>query len=192
MFLEANIMHYFFFSNGGWQWSVRSLLHCLGSFLPLQPISPLCTPFTGFSRNGSSALFPRLQPYFPVREIRHDRRLHPPLGSRALQVQRQRCAPISLRSSPVMKLILTVVWTVLHDPESKFSKKELEKMGYCRPIVDHASARIRAIARYKKWVASWGFGAGDSCWLSNLFWLVLGVPIMSRCRFAFHRSFVGV
>jgi deoxyribodipyrimidine photo-lyase len=30
------------------------------------------------------------------------------------------------------------------------SKKEIEKLGYVMPIVDHAKARKRAIARYKK------------------------------------------
>ncbi|KAM0753516.1 hypothetical protein T439DRAFT_322411 [Meredithblackwellia eburnea MCA 4105] len=38
---------------------------------------------------------------------------------------------------------------VIHDPSSALSKKELEKMGYCAPIVDHKMARVRAIARYK-------------------------------------------
>lgn len=37
----------------------------------------------------------------------------------------------------------------LHDPSSHLSSKELEKRGYPKPIVDHASARKRAIARYK-------------------------------------------
>jgi len=39
--------------------------------------------------------------------------------------------------------------TALHDPSSKFSKRELERMGYMWPLVDHAKARKRAIARYQ-------------------------------------------
>ena len=39
----------------------------------------------------------------------------------------------------------------IHDPSAKLSKKELEKLGYPMPIVDHAKARLRAIARYKKY-----------------------------------------
>ncbi|KAK4704489.1 deoxyribodipyrimidine photo-lyase, partial [Phenoliferia sp. Uapishka_3] len=37
----------------------------------------------------------------------------------------------------------------IHDPSAKLSKKELAKIGYPSPIVDHAKSRIRAIARYK-------------------------------------------
>lgn len=38
----------------------------------------------------------------------------------------------------------------IHEPSSQFSAKELEKMGYCAPMVHHAKARVKAIARFKK------------------------------------------
>ncbi|KDE06346.1 hypothetical protein MVLG_03383 [Microbotryum lychnidis-dioicae p1A1 Lamole] len=37
----------------------------------------------------------------------------------------------------------------IHEPSATMSKKEIEKMGYVMPIVDHAKARKRAIARFK-------------------------------------------
>lgn len=58
--------------------------------------------------------------------------------------------PPSSVISPPFHLARLTDRTVLHDPSSKYSKKELERMGYCAPIVDHAKARVRAIARYKK------------------------------------------
>jgi deoxyribodipyrimidine photo-lyase len=53
-----------------------------------------------------------------------------------------------LPSSAVVAL-LTQRPSAIHDPGLTLSKKELQKMGYCAPIVDHTKARIRAIARYK-------------------------------------------
>lgn len=37
----------------------------------------------------------------------------------------------------------------VHDPHGRLNKKEFAKLGYPAPIVDHAKARKRAIARYK-------------------------------------------
>ncbi|SCV74778.1 BQ2448_7807 [Microbotryum intermedium] len=37
----------------------------------------------------------------------------------------------------------------IHEPSAMMSKKEIEKLGYVMPIVDHAKARKRAIARFK-------------------------------------------
>jgi deoxyribodipyrimidine photo-lyase len=37
----------------------------------------------------------------------------------------------------------------LHDPSTTLGKAGLAKIGYPAPIVDHAKARLRAIARYK-------------------------------------------
>ena len=37
----------------------------------------------------------------------------------------------------------------IHDPHGSLSPKEFEKLGYPKPIVDHAKARQRALFRYK-------------------------------------------
>lgn len=37
----------------------------------------------------------------------------------------------------------------IHDPYKRLSKAEFEKLGYPKPIVDHAEARQRALRRYK-------------------------------------------
>jgi deoxyribodipyrimidine photo-lyase len=38
----------------------------------------------------------------------------------------------------------------IHDPHGKLSPKEFAKLNYPAPIVDHAKARARALARYKQ------------------------------------------
>lgn len=40
-------------------------------------------------------------------------------------------------------------FAAIHDPHEKLSPKEFAKLGYPAPIVDHAVARKRALARYK-------------------------------------------
>lgn len=37
--------------------------------------------------------------------------------------------------------------TAIHDPYGKLTKSEFEKLGYPKPIVDHAKSRARALFR---------------------------------------------
>ncbi|GAA6002665.1 cryptochrome/photolyase family protein [Rhodotorula paludigena] len=42
----------------------------------------------------------------------------------------------------------------IHDPSKTMSKKQLDNLGYCMPIVDHSKARTKAIEAYKTAAAS--------------------------------------
>lgn len=41
----------------------------------------------------------------------------------------------------------------IHAPHERLSAAEFKKLGYLQPLVDHAKARKRAIARYKECVS---------------------------------------
>lgn len=45
--------------------------------------------------------------------------------------------------------IANSVVVAVHEPSKHKSKAELAKLGYPAPIVEHAKARKRALARYK-------------------------------------------
>jgi deoxyribodipyrimidine photo-lyase len=38
----------------------------------------------------------------------------------------------------------------IHEPSKYLNPSKLEQLGYCLPIVDHAQARVRIIALFKK------------------------------------------
>jgi len=52
--------------------------------------------------------------------------------------------PVSVSTTAITEFVKAV-----HEPHKHLSEKELAKLGYPKPIVDHFEARIRALRRYK-------------------------------------------
>lgn len=144
-------------NNGGWQWSVSGVARVPAVCCPADPTRLPCPcshrPARTLSRTSASSTLSR-----------RPRRPTPTAPSSATGSQRSPTSRAKVSSIPPchhrpycrrhMKLTRLQPFSLslcaaLYEPSTVMPSAELEKIGYCSPVVDYKASRQRCLARYK-------------------------------------------